>query len=442
MVRMKRDPTPAVEPQAGASEVAALLGATTAPRPRRALRWLAIALAAAGLVAAGTFAYLRNHEEANATRYVSEPVRRGDILATVSATGRLQPTNQVDVGSELSGTVARVFVEENDRVQQGQVLAQLDLSRLQDQVTKSAAALAAAEAQLHQMEATQAESRANLARLQQVAELSGGKVPSKAEMEAAEAALKRAVANVANARASIGQAQAQLKSDRTNLSKASIRSPIHGVVLARKVEPGQTVAASLQAPVLFTIAENLSQMKLEVDVDEADVGRVQQGQDATFSVDAYPNRRYPSQVQRVDYGSQLKENVVSYQTVLGVENADLTLRPGMTATAEIVTAERRNVLVVPNAALRFTPPAKPAAEKTDGGLLRSMIPRPPMRGARQPAANAKLKGAQQRVWLAQNGELVAVSITVGATDGRSTEVTGGDLREGMQVVTEAPSVAK
>lgn len=418
-------------------EVARVIGAERgAGRPW--LRWLAVAVLALVVAAGAAYFFLRAENGANAARYATEEVRRGDLVVTVSATGRLQPTNQVDVGSELSGTVAQVFVDENDQVKQGQIVAMLDLSRLKDQVAKSRAALAAAQAQLSQMQATEAEARANLARLQQVQQLSGGKVPSRAEMETAQAALKRAEANVANARAAIAQAQAQLKSDETNVTKASIRSPIDGVVLARKVEPGQTVAASLQAPVLFTIAEDLALMTLEVDVDEADVGRVHEGQNATFTVDAYPDRRYPSKVVRVDYGSQVKENVVSYRTVLSVDNADLSLRPGMTGTAEIIATRRENVLLVPNAALRFTPPAQPAAQKSGGSFLSKMIPRPP----RQPQRAPQPAKGQHRVWVLREGEPAPLTIGIGPSDGRVTEVTGGELREGTPVITEMLSAAK
>lgn len=419
----------------GPEDIAKVLGSERAAgRFGRHGRWLAAAAALAILAGVGYF-LLRLGDQASAPQYATEEVRRGDLVVRVSATGHLQPTNQVDVGSELSGTLQEVFVDDNDRVAKGQVLARLDVSKLQDQVAKSRAALAAAEAQLRQMQATEAEARANLTRLKQVAQLSGGKVPSKAEMETAEATVARAVANVASARASIAQAAATLKSDETNLVKASIRSPINGVVLARKVDPGQTVAATLQAPVLFTIAEDLSQMKLEVDVDEADVGGVREGQGATFSVDAYPNRRYPSRVSRVGFGSQTKENVVSYLTVLAVDNVDLSLRPGMTGTAEIITAQRENVLIVPNAALRFSPAAKPAAQKSRGGLLGAMLPRPP-RPPSQPAVTPPARGEAQRVWVLREGEAAAVAVIVGATDGRMTEVTGGELREGAQVITE------
>jgi HlyD family secretion protein len=398
-----------------------------------------IGAAAIVLLAAAAFFMLRSGNNTARPQYVTDEVQRGSLTVTVSATGHLQPTNQVDVGSELSGTIEQVFVDDNDRVAKGQVLARLDISKLRDQVAKSRAALAAAEAQLKLMQATESEAQANLARLRQVAELSGGKVPSKAEMETAQATVARAIANVANARASIAQAAATLKSDETNLAKASVRSPINGVVLARKVDPGQTVAASLQAPVLFTIAEDLSQMKLEVDVDEADVGSVREGQRATFNVDAYPNRRYPSTVSRVGYGSQTKENVVSYLTVLTVDNADLSLRPGMTGTAEIITAQRENVLLVPNAALRFSPAAQPpVAQQSRGGLLSAMLPRPPRQQARR-AADAPAKGEAQRVWVLRDDEPLAVPVTVGHTDGRMTEVLSGEIGEGMQVITEMSS---
>jgi HlyD family secretion protein len=416
----------------GPDDIAKVLG--TERRSRRLTPYvLAVATVLALLAVAGYF-LLGPGNDAAPPRYATEALRRGDLVVTVSATGKLQPTNQVDVGSELSGTLQEVFVDDNDRVAKGQVLARLDVSKLRDQIEKSRAALTAAQAQLRQMQATEAEARANLGRLKQVAELSGGKVPSKAEMETAEATLARAVANVANARAAIAQASATLKSDETSLTKASIRSPINGVVLSRKVDPGQTVAASLQAPVLFTIAEDLAKMTLEVDVDEADVGRVREGQSATFTVDAYPDRRYPSEVTRVGYGAQTKENVVSYLTVLSVDNADLSLRPGMTGTAEIIAARRDDALLVPNAALRFRPAPPAAAKKSSGGILSRMMPRPPRQTAQRAAAPPK--GQAQSVWVLREGQPVAVAVTVGATDGRMTEVTGGEVSEGTRVITE------
>ncbi|HJV84235.1 MAG TPA: efflux RND transporter periplasmic adaptor subunit [Noviherbaspirillum sp.] len=421
-------------------DIAAILETGKAAGRAGRRRWITASILIIVLAALAYAAFRWGNAEPP-LNYLTEEVTRGNLVVTVSATGTLQPTNQVDVGSELSGTIERVLVDDNDHVKKGQELARLDTSKLQDQVTRSSAALVAAEAQVVQMQATVEEAQASLARLRHVAELSGGKVPSKAEMQTAEAALKRATATEASARAAVGQARATLKSDQTNLGKATIRSPIDGVVLARKVEPGQTVAASLQAPVLFTLAENLKQMKLEVDVDEADVGQVKDGQQATFKVDAYPNRDYPSRITRTAYGSQTKEGVVSYLTVLEVNNDDLSLRPGMTATASIVTASRENVLLVPNAALRFSPPsAKPSG--SNGGLVGSIMPRPPRSNVPKRATITPGKGGSQQVWVLRDGQPVAVPVTLGASDGRVTEVMSGELQPGMAVITESVSAAK
>lgn len=361
---------------------------------------------------------------------------------TVSATGTLQPTNQVDVGSELSGLIEAVLVEDNDRVRKGQVLARLDLSKLTDQRTKSKAALASAEAKVLQIAATTKEARANLERLRTVSRLSGGKVPSQAELDTVEAAFARALADAASASAAVSEARAALSSDETNLSKASIRSPINGVVLARKIEPGQTVAASLQTPVLSTLAEDLSQMELQVAVDEADVGQVAAGQSATFSVDAYPTRRYPAIIKRVGFGSQTTDNVVSYKTILTVNNDDLSLRPGMTATAEITTTTRENVLLVPNAALWFTPPTNDDSPKSSGGIVESLLPRPPVSTQSKRPTAATATSDVRQVWLLHNGQPSAVDVTVTVTDGRFTEVVEGPLEPGMEVITDVQESSK
>jgi HlyD family secretion protein len=211
------------------------------------------------------------------------------------------------------------------------------------------------------------------------------------------------------------------------VAKASIRSPVDGIVLSRQIEPGQTVAASLQAPVLFTIAQNLAQMKVEVDIDEAEVGQVHEGQRATFTVDAWPDREYQAAVQRVALGAQSKEGVVSYQTVLTFDNADLSLRPGMTATAEIITTAKSNVLLVPNAALRFTP----AASTQSRGVVGALMPRPPGGGRdRNPQRG-------ERVWVLRDGAPVEVPVRTGATNGQLTELTADAIQPGTQVITDA-----
>lgn len=365
-------------------------------------------------------------------RYVSEEAATGDLVVSISASGTLQPTKSVDVGSEMSGTLASVLAQENDRVTRGQLLAQLDTAKLADAVAKSSAALAAAEANVAQTQATVAEARASLNRMREVAQLSGGKVPAKTELDTAEAALQRAVANEASARASVVQAKAALKTDETNLAKGTIRSPVDGVVLTRKVEPGQTVVAAMTIPVLFTLAEDLTHMELQVKVDEADVGNVAIGQPASFTVAAWPGRSFPATIRRVGIGSTVTDNVVTYKTVLAVDNDDLALRPGMTATATIITARRDKALLVPNAALRFTPPQGPAAGGP--GLVASLLPRPPSEPKRsnKPAG----PGANPQVWVLEEGRPRPVDVQVGLSNGRQTEIVGGELKPGMAVITE------
>lgn len=388
--------------------------------------------------------------------YASEALRRGDLTVTVAATGNLAPTNQVAVGSEISGLVEAVYADANDRVAKGQILARIDTERLNDAIVRSDAALAAAQAGVVQARATAQQSQANLRRQVEVFRLSGGKVPSQVELDTARADSARADAGIRSAEAAVVQARAQLNSDRTQLARASIRSPVNGVVLSREVEQGQTVAASLNTPTMFTIAEDLSQMKLEVKVDEADVGQVAAGQRASFAVDAFPGRTFPATIQRVNVGSSISSSatsgstaasssttstnaVVSYTAVLQVANGDLMLRPGMTATADIVTSERRNVFLVPNAALRYTPRAGAAAPS--GGLMTQMGPPRLRRGNNEKVAKIE-RGARRQIYVVgPNGAAQPIDVTVGSSNGTQTEVTGADLRAGMQVITGNLSAA-
>ncbi|MCL2011640.1 MAG: efflux RND transporter periplasmic adaptor subunit [Cystobacterineae bacterium] len=389
------------------------------------------------VVAVGLFLLFRSDDKANGPRYKTEPATTGKLVVKVSATGNLQPVNMVDVGSELSGIITEVFVDNNDFVKTGQVLAQLDLSKLKDSVARSKADLLAAEAHVAQSKATAMEAHALLERYKQVSKLSDGKVPSKSEMDAAEANLKRAEANEAVAKATVIQAKANLQSDETNLAKASIRAPINGVVLMRNIEPGQTVAATFQAPVLFSLADDLAKMKLQVDVDEADVSQVKVGQQATFSVDAWTGRKYSGVITRVDFGSQTKDGVVSYPTLLEVNNDDLSLRPGMTATAEIITVTQENALLVPNAALRFSPPATAATpKKPSGSIMNKLMPMPRMRPSSPRKNPTAQKEGGARVWVLQEGQPVSVDVQTGPTNGQVTEIVGGTLEPGMEVITE------
>lgn len=384
--------------------------------------------------------------------YATRPVERGDLSVVVSATGNLAPTNQVEVGSEQSGTVIEVYVDNNDRVRKGQLLAKLDTARLQDAVVQARAGLASAQASVTQAEATLQQARATLRRQENVYRLSGGKVPSATELDLARADAARAAAGVSTARAGVDQARASLSSAETALSKAFITSPVNGQILSRSIEPGQTVAASLNAPVLFTIAEDLRQMRLEVKVDEADVGQVTKGQRATFTVDAFPGRTFPARIERVDIGANASSGtassssstaaaastggVVAYTARLTVSNVDGLLRPGMTATADIVTTEKKNVLLVPVAALRFSPDRVRSGAQS-GGLTSVLAPRPVRRGGNRADREATIgRGSKQTVYVVgeAGSEPQPVEITVGENNGSQAEIVRGQLSVGTQVV--------
>ncbi len=425
---------------ATSANLQALLGDDHPPRwwPR-SLLWFGIS---ALLVLAGGVYYWQAQSASKATpTYVTTELRKGSLTLNVSANGTLQPTRSVNVGSELSGTVKRVLVDVNDRVTVGQVMVELDTSTFSDQVTRSRASRAAAQALLAQSKATVAESSANLARLEGLFKLTGGGVPSATELDSARAALARAVATESSAAANVGVAEATLSTDETNLSKASIRSPIDGVVLSRSVDPGNAVAASLQAVTLFAVAEDLTQLQLEASVDEADVGAVKVGQKASFTVSAYPSRSFPATTRRVAYGSTTTNDVVTYVATLDVDNDDLALRPGMTAVATIVATERDDVLLVPNTALRFSPTTVAAAStsSTDSSILSRIMPRPPRSDSTKVAGTESKAPGTRQIWVLQEGQPVAVQVQTGISDGRLTEVSGDQLTPGMAVITDQRS---
>jgi len=406
---------------------------------RRPLVWGGVL---ALLIVGGGVWWWQARKAANAAPiYNTQAVARGNLTLTVTANGTLQPTRTINIGSELSGTVLKVNVDVNDSVKKGQVLVVLDTAKLDDQILRSKAALSAASSKVEQTHATVEETAASLARYEEVAKLSGGKVPSKAELDTARATLKRARADDASAQAGVRDAQAALSTDQTNLSKASIRAPADGVVLTRTVDPGNAVAASLQAVTLFTLADDLTKLRLWVYVDEADVSAVKVGQSAKFTVSAYLSRQFPARITRVGFGSTITDNVVTYLTYLDVDNTDLSLRPGMTATATITATKRTDVLLVPNTSLRYTPTVTAAPAAAKGGVMSSLTPRMPGR-TRQSAASGASTALAKEVWvLPKDGVPVAVSVTPGISDGHMTEITGGDLKVGMLVITDQKTAA-
>ncbi|MGC9325663.1 MAG: efflux RND transporter periplasmic adaptor subunit [Desulfomonilia bacterium] len=420
------------------SDIGQILGMNASSGRKMNLKRVAFTVLAAGFVLIALISW-KTHTGSEAFQYQTTQAVLGDLTITVGATGNLEPRNQVDVGSELSGIIKTVDVDYNDHVDVGQVLACLDTEKLQSQVNNSRAALESAHAHVMQAQASLKETQAELERLKHVHELSSGKVPSAYNLESAEAAYAKAKADLAGAQAQATQARAVLESAETDLSKALIRSPIHGIVLIRNVEPGQTVAASLQAPVLFTLAEDLAQMELHVDVDEADVGQVRQGQDATFTVDAYPDLSFPASITQVRYGATNTAGVITYETVLLVDNDKLLLRPGMTATADILVSTVHHAVLVPNAALRFEPPAaqEHAGKKKNEGtsVMSKLFPRRPRH--EKSSSNqmpGKDENGRQRVWRLQDGRPVPVSVTTGVTNGIMTEIIGNDIQPGMELI--------
>ncbi|PKN35736.1 MAG: efflux RND transporter periplasmic adaptor subunit [Deltaproteobacteria bacterium HGW-Deltaproteobacteria-19] len=394
-------------------------------------RILIVAAIAVAVILVVAFLWGRS-SQSKVTRYQTEPVRQGDLTVMVTATGTLKPTNTVEVGSELSGTIRSVEVDYNSRVRVGQVLARMDTTKIEATIAQLKAALESAKAKALQAKATVLETQAKLAQYREVSKLSSGKVPSKLEMDAAEAAFERARADAASADAAVSQARATLQASETDLSKATIKSPINGIVLTRSIEPGQTVAASMTTPVLFTLAEDLTKMDLHVNVDEADIGKVLEGQKATFTVAAYSGRTFEARITQARYGSSTTSGVVTYETVLKVDNTDLSLRPGMTATADIIVKKINNAILIPSAALRFTPPQQPEA-KSSTGLVGALLPRPPKTGGQKSVEDT---GKQQRVWILKDNQPEALSVTVGAANGSLTEVTAGDLQPGASVIVD------
>lgn len=434
----------APQPAGDSAAVDTLLGEAAArPWWRRWTSWLAFA--AVLTVVLGALAWQRHRTSAAAPRYTTVAAVRGDLTLTVTANGTIQPTRSINIGSELSGTVLKVNVDVNDHVTRGQVLVVLDTAKLRDQIRRSQAGLASATAKVAQTVATVAEARAALARFDELARLSAGQMPARSEHDGARATLARAIADDASAHAGVADAQAALSTDQTSLSKASIVAPTDGVVLTRTVDPGNTVAASLQAVTLLTIAEDIRRLRLWVYVDEADVGAVATGQNATFTVAAYLARNYPARITRVGLGSTITDNVVTYLTYLDVDNADLSLRPGMTATATITATQRHAVLLVPNAALRYSPSAA-ATAPAKKGMAAGLLPSMPSNRTRRAAASGASTATAKQVWVidaAGKSAPRAVAVTPGISDGHLTEITGGALQVGMLVITDQKSaVAK
>jgi HlyD family secretion protein len=367
-------------------------------------RWRVLALALVAATGIAAWLAFGRKAPAPATQpLLTMTVRRSDVVAQVTATGTLSPVVLVEVGSQVTGRIAELLADFNSKVSSGQVIARLDPRLFETAVSQARARLSVAGATVQRADAVLANARASHAR---ALELARTGAVSRAEVDSATAELRSAEAQVLSARAEVTQAKAALEQAQVNLAYTTIASPIDGIVVSRKVDVGQTVAASLASPTLFVIAGDLRQMEVHTSVAESDVGQLQSGQRARFTVDAYPQETFSGEIRQVRNEAHTVSNVVTYDAVIAVDNPDLKLRPGMTASVTILLAERRQALVVPNRALLYRPSAPPATDRPRG----------------------------REVWVLRDGKPERASIETGLSDGTLTEVLSGDLRTGDAVV--------
>ncbi len=400
---------------------------------RQHLRLVIFVALALALLMGGTGWWWNATKRATAIHYVTSAVWTGDLEVTASTMGTVEPITEVEVGSEVSGTVTKVYVTYNDKVAAGQVLAEIGTDQLADQSKRTKSLLDSARASVIDREATLMQANRDLARLSLLA-VRG--LASDEDLEKIQTVQVQASAALAIASAQVKVAEADLASNQTQIEKASIRAPITGIVLDRAVDTGQTVAASLQSPVLFTLADDLRLMHVVVDVDEADVGTVNEGDRATFTVEAFPDRVFDAMVIQVRFAPVTVSGVVSYKSVLSVDNAELLLRPGMTASAEIVTDEIAGALLIPNAALRYAP-AIATAKSSGGGLFGGAMPPQPTTATDAATTTSGIVANQRQVWVLRAGTPQMLAITTGLTDGTSTVVLSSDLAAGDMVITAA-----
>lgn len=370
----------------------------------------------------------------NEVRYITENPTISEISQDVSATGTLEPTDTVEVGSQISGTIYEVLVDVNDEVKKGQILAKIDPEKLEQSVDNFEAQLQSAQAELTSAEVALENKKWTYENYKNLFDNTGGKSPSQLQLKTAELEYKSALANIDIKKATIRQLETSLKSAKIDVKNAIITSPTNGIILSRSIDPGQTVAASFNTPTLFKIAQDLTKMKLISSVLEADVGKVKVGNEVEFSVDAYPNDKFKAKVAKVNFADSSAtstsdsttstSNIISYEVTTFVDNAKLLLRPGMSATATIKTASVKNALIIPYQALLFNPNE---VEKKSSGMA---MMGPPKRSKRSYSGI----GNKGSVWILENGVPKEVEIDIGITNGRSAQVLGESISADSKVI--------
>ncbi|MCL5062450.1 MAG: efflux RND transporter periplasmic adaptor subunit [Nitrospiraceae bacterium] len=370
-----------------------------------------ILIGAAVVIALGIIAFIAFRSKEEEPKFRTEKVTKGDIVQTVTATGTVNAVTTVLVGTQVSGTIKHIYVDFNSPVKKGQLIAQIDPATFEAQVEQAKANLLLASANLEKSEASLVDAQRTMNRNR---ELFSRNLIARSELDTSETNYETAKAQVSASKAQVSQAEAALKNAETNLRYTRILSPVDGIVISRNVDVGQTVAATFQTPTLFTIAQDLTKMQIDTNVDEADIGKIKAGQDVEFTVDAYPDITFKGRVSQVRIAPIIVQNVVTYDVVIRVDNPEIKLKPGMTANVSIIVAGKNNVLKIHNAALRFRPPetGKPSVFKGTG------------------------------VWKLKNGKPRRIEVTTGISDGNYTEIVSGELKEGQEIIVESITKAK
>ncbi len=382
-----------------------------------AVKWkVAIALFVVLLGVGGYFFFFKQEAQVG-YNYVTEPLSRGELTMVVSATGNIEPVETVEVGSEISGTIVNVYADYNDLVKKGQLLAELDKTKYQSALNKAEASLAAAKASHENMKAQLYQANATMKRDKSLRKSTNGALPSQTDWDTDWAAYLVAKAQVDSAKASIDQARHDLTSAQYDLDRTTIYSPIDGIVLTRNIDPGQTVAASFETPVLFEIANDLTKMELQASVDEADIAKVKAGQTATFTVDAYPDDTFDAHIRMVRVNSETVDSVVTYKAVMEVNNSALMLKPGMSADADIITKTFSDALIVPKAALLFIP-VQPKAKELFGS----------------PEMQKTVIDPKAHVWVLEAGVPKKVYVQVLGNSGSKSAIASEELKEGDPIL--------
>ncbi|RDU64063.1 efflux RND transporter periplasmic adaptor subunit [Helicobacter didelphidarum] len=361
----------------------------------------------------------------------------GDITQTISATGTLSPTNEVEVGSQISGNIYKLYVEVNDVVKKGQILAEINPNKLNQTLAGYQAQLQSALANLDSSKVTLEQKKWIYAQQKKLYEATNGRLPSQLDLQTAKMEYLSSQADVKIKQASVNQIQTSLQASKIDLQNSIIRSPIDGIILERSISLGQTVAANFQTPTLFKLAENLKEMNLVVNISESDIGKVKTGQDVSFSVDAYPNQEFHAKVDRVNFASTTTDNITSYETKIYVDNENLLLKPGMNATASIKVASNKDAMLVPIAAIFYTPEQNQpkATQKKNSNPL---MVRSAMRPKKEKMINKTTQGyTQGEVWVLENNEPKAISVVIRISDSKMVAIQSSELTTNTQVIIDS-----